>query len=42
MQKRDAREETAPGLTHALCEGKFAILGEVDEQENWFSLVVLG
>ena len=41
MQKRDAGEETAPGLSHALCEGELAVLGEVDEQKDWLSLVVL-
>ena len=41
MQKRDAGEEPAPGLSHALCEGELAVLGEVDEQKDWLSLVVL-
>ena len=41
MQKRDAGEETASGLSHALCEGELAVLGEVDEQKDWLSLVVL-
>ena len=41
MQKRDAGEETASGLSHSLCEGELAVLGEVDEQKDWLSLVVL-
>ena len=39
MQKSNAREETPSGLTHALREGQLAIFGEVDEQEDRFSLV---
>lgn len=40
VEESDAREETAPGLTHAPGVGELSVLGEVHKQQDWFPFVV--